>query len=138
MSPEPTRVAVAVIERTVGNAKKEILAGVRPTGTALAGFWEFPGGKLNANETFEQAVVRECQEETGLDVDVVGEFPAVTFEYDHATVRIRFFRCNLPETSGDQPLKQPFQWIAKSRLSEYRFPEANNALIELLLSEIER
>ena len=138
MPSEPTRVAVAVIERTIGDGTHEVLAGVRPPGTSLAGFWEFPGGKLDADETFEQAVVRECLEETGLEVEVVGDFPTVTFEYEHDTVRIRFFRCIVPAANSDQGLKEPFQWLPKSRLAEYRFPDANDTLIELLLSEAKR
>ena len=56
-----TSIAVAVVEH-----EGRVLIGQRPPGTALAGYWEFPGGKIGAGERAEEAARRECLEETGL------------------------------------------------------------------------
>lgn len=120
-------IAVAVVERG-----SEVLIGQRPDGTPLAGYWEFPGGKVEAEESFDEAVVRECLEETGLRVQVTGEFQSVTHEYEHATVAIRFFRCCLENEHTTAGLKGSFRWVDRNMLGEYRFPDANDALLREL------
>ncbi len=81
-------VAVAVII----NAKGEFVLAQRPPGKPYAGYWEFPGGKLEAGETPEEALARELREELGICVNVA--FPWVTqfFEYPHARVKLYFFK----------------------------------------------
>lgn len=81
-------VAAAVILQPTG----EFLFARRPEGKAYAGYWEFPGGKVEPGERVEQALVREIREELG--IDVVQAYPWVThvFAYPHATVRLHFFR----------------------------------------------
>ncbi|MDP6469251.1 MAG: NUDIX domain-containing protein, partial [Pirellulaceae bacterium] len=69
MCDEPTLIAIAVVEHN-----GRFLVGMRPVETVLAGFSEFPGGKVEPNEVPAQAAVRECLEETGLEVEVSGAF----------------------------------------------------------------
>lgn len=136
-------IAIAVVERSseaaASRASKkhfdEVLIGVRPDGVPLAGYWEFPGGKVQPNESFESAAVRECLEETGLEVVVVGEYPDVTFDYEHGSVHLRFFRCRLHADEVQREPQPPFCWTRKSQLDRLRFPEANATLIQLLLKE---
>ena len=129
-------IAVAVVERGDAVLGEEVLIGQRPDGVPLAGYWEFPGGKVETDETFEDAAVRECWEETGLRVTVTGEFSPVTHAYEHATVVIRFFRCRLSDgqTAVDRDLKGSFRWVDRKSLGEYQFPEANDALLQELLA----
>ena len=84
-----TRVSAAVILRADG---KEYLLAQRPPGKAYAGYWEFPGGKVEAGETFDQALVRELQEELGITVTEMTPWITRHFVYPHARVEIRFFR----------------------------------------------
>jgi len=81
-------VAAAVLLRPDGS----FLLGRRPPGSIYAGFWEFPGGKVEADETPRAALARELQEELGITVD--GAYPWITreFAYAHAHVRLHFFR----------------------------------------------
>jgi 8-oxo-dGTP diphosphatase len=81
-------VAAAVIERPDGT----FLLGRRPPNGIYAGWWEFPGGKVEAGETPHQALVRELQEELGIDVECA--YPWIMREhiYEHAHVRLHFFR----------------------------------------------
>jgi 8-oxo-dGTP diphosphatase len=81
-------VAAAVIERPDGR----FLLAQRPPGKVYAGYWEFPGGKVEAGEPAEQALARELHEELGIDVRAA--YPWITREYiyPHGHVRLNFFR----------------------------------------------
>ncbi|MBK1681584.1 Nudix family hydrolase [Rhodocyclus tenuis] len=84
-------VAAAVILRTRGAAREFLLA-QRPPGKVYAGYWEFPGGKVEPGETMRQALDRELVEELGIEVTQATPWLTREFVYPHATVRIRFFR----------------------------------------------
>ncbi|WP_300337731.1 Nudix family hydrolase [Accumulibacter sp.] len=88
---EVTEVAAAVLLR--GHpAAPEFLMAQRPTGKVYAGYWEFPGGKVEAGESVREALVRELHEELGITVDRLWPWVCCEFTYPHATVRLRFFR----------------------------------------------
>ncbi|HCA26350.1 MAG TPA: Nudix family hydrolase [Betaproteobacteria bacterium] len=87
-SPTLVEVAAAVICRPDGC----FLLAERPHGKAYAGYWEFPGGKVEAGETARQALVREAREELG--IEIADAYPWITriYHYPHASVRLNFFR----------------------------------------------
>lgn len=121
----PTPIAIAVIEH-----EGRFLIGPRPPGAPLAGLWEFPGGKVVAGESPEQAAVREALEETGLVVEALREYPRRTETYAHDRVRLHFFACR-PADPAAVP-RAPFRWVARGDLEQYAFPSGNRALLELL------
>ena len=86
-----TRVSAAVILREQ-DGKPAYLLAQRPPGKAYAGYWEFPGGKVEAGESFAEALVRELQEELGITVTAMTPWITRHFVYPHARVEIRFFR----------------------------------------------
>lgn len=88
MTPAVVEVAAAVIQRPDG----AFLLAQRPPGKVYAGYWEFPGGKIERDELADQALARELHEELGIDVQ--RSYPWITrvFAYPHATVRLNFFR----------------------------------------------
>lgn len=81
-------VAAAVIQRPDGC----FLLGRRPAGSFYAGYWEFPGGKIEAGETPRAALIRELQEELGIQVETACPWLVREFIYEHAHVRLHFFR----------------------------------------------
>ena len=85
---ETVEVAAAVIERPDGS----ILLAQRPAGKVYAGWWEFPGGKVEAGEPAAHALVRELHEELGIDVRTAYPWLTRMHVYEHATVRLNFFR----------------------------------------------
>jgi 8-oxo-dGTP diphosphatase len=84
-----TRVAVVIVERVV-NGAYEILFAQRPEGKAYAGYWEFPGGKIEANESLQDAAIREIEEELGIHIASVELLTSERFSYPHAHVELNF------------------------------------------------
>ncbi len=82
-------VAAAVMLRADG---QEFLLAQRPEGKVYAGYWEFPGGKVEPGETVRAALIRELQEELGITVTACSPWLTRVFTYPHATVRLNFWR----------------------------------------------
>ncbi len=87
-----TEVAAAVIERQAADGATEFLLGQRAPGTFYPGYWEFPGGKVEAGETPHAALVRELAEELGIGVLRADPWLRREHVYEHAHVRLNFFR----------------------------------------------
>jgi mutator protein MutT len=100
----------------------------------LGGLWEFPGGKREAGETFEQCLVREIREELGAEISVGKLFEDIQHDYPDKSVRLKFFICKL--LSGEpQPLGcAACKWMGKGELKDYQFPAADARLLEKLSS----
>ena len=90
----PVEVAVGVLV----DADGRFLLTTRPSGKVYAGYWEFPGGKLEAGESVEQALRRELQEEIGVTIGHAEPWRVEVFDYPHARVRLHF--CRVREWSG--------------------------------------
>lgn len=81
-------VAAAVLQQPDGS----FLLAQRPPGKIWAGYWEFPGGKIEPGETPRHALVRELREELGIEIETAHPWVTRVFTYPHATVRLNFFR----------------------------------------------
>ena len=116
----------------------KILIARRTPEQVLAGYWELPGGKVEPDETPEQAVVRELHEEVGIDVRILDTLPAVEHDYDHAAVRLIPFICE--HTAGTPEPRQvaELRWAAPQDLSSYRFPDASLPVIASLMHWVEQ
>jgi 8-oxo-dGTP diphosphatase len=118
-------IAIAVVAQD-----GRFLIGQRGADELLAGVWEFPGGKVEAGETPDQAAVRECREETGLLVAVVGAYDRVVYSYPHGEIELHFFACR-PIVAGQTPAAK-FRWVPAEELARYEFPAANATLVARL------
>ncbi|MEK6244885.1 MAG: Nudix family hydrolase [Pseudomonadota bacterium] len=99
-------VAAAVIERPDGS----FLLAQRPAGKVYAGWWEFPGGKMEAGEPAEAALARELHEELGIEVRTAYPWITRLHVYAHATVRLKFFRVVEWRGEPHPREKQAFVW----------------------------
>jgi 8-oxo-dGTP diphosphatase len=90
----PVDVAVGVLI----DRDERFLLTSRPAGKVYAGYWEFPGGKLEAGETVEQALRRELHEELGITIGAVRPWQVELIDYPHARVRLHF--CKVRDWSG--------------------------------------
>jgi len=110
----------------------KLLITQRHANSHLGGLWEFPGGKRDANETFEECLAREIQEELGMEILVGKLFEEITHAYEVKNVHLKFFIC---QWIGGGPITldcAAFKWICKSELAAYPFPEADARLLEKL------
>lgn len=106
-APRPiTEVAVGILIDPQGR----YLLTSRPEGKVYAGYWEFPGGKLEAGETVEQALRRELQEEIGITIGPTFVWRDSVVDYPHALVRLNF--CKVFEWTGQLHMHegQDFRW----------------------------
>ncbi len=99
-------VAVGVLLRAGG----EFLLTSRPPGKVYEGYWEFPGGKLEAGENVERALRRELEEELGITIRAVHTWRTELVDYPHALVRLNF--CKVFDWTGDLHMRegQSFAW----------------------------
>ena len=106
-APRPiTEVAVGILI----DPQERYLLTSRPEGKVYAGYWEFPGGKLEAGETVEQALRRELQEEIGITIGPTCVWRDSVVDYPHALVRLNF--CKVFEWMGQLHMRegQDFRW----------------------------
>jgi mutator protein MutT len=115
----------------------KILITQRHAKSHLGGLWEFPGGKRELDETFEQCLARELREELGIEVEVGKLFEEISHAYAEKTVRLKFFTCKL--VSGEpRPLDcAAFKWVDKTELGGFEFPAADARLLEKLRGALE-
>lgn len=132
-SPKQIHVAAAVLFRD-----GKIFAAQRGPGRALEGLWEFPGGKIEAGETGQEALERELKEELLVTANI-GEFVCrATHEYHFGTVTLDAFFCEL---RGEEPTlteHTAFQWLEVSELSAVDWAPADIPVVESLLRLNER
>ena len=120
------RVAVGVVKNTQG----EILLAKRAAHQHQGGLWEFPGGKVETNETVFDALVREFQEEVNLTIQQAK--PLLVIDHDYGdkkvTLDVWLSEHHTGEAKGNEG--QKLAWVLPAHLHTYSFPEANQAIIE--------
>lgn len=122
-------VVAAVIEEN-----QRYLITRRQPGGHLAGLWEFPGGKIDPDESHSAALRREIREELDADVEVGELTYHTTHAYPDRTVALYFYRCTLIGTPRPR-LGQEMRWAARADLPALGFPPADAELIERLVSD---
>ena len=124
------QVAVALIQH-----EDRYLIAQRLNASPLGGYWEFPGGKCLPGEWYEDCVRRELREELGVEVQVLGLYRVIEHVCPDQTVLLYFYRCRIvsgePQALGCQKIR----WAKREELGQYRFPPANEKLIQELMSE---
>jgi 8-oxo-dGTP diphosphatase len=135
--PSGPREAEHVIEVAAGvvvRGGRMLLTQRRPS-DHLGGLWEFPGGKREAGESFEDCLRRELREELGIRVTVGPLLESITHGYPEKTVHLRFFQCGLPQGEPRAIGCQAIAWVAAGELDRYPLPAADQRLLARLKSD---
>lgn len=129
-----------VVAAALLDQQKRVLLAERPAGREMAGLWEFPGGKIETNETPEQALARELKEELGLQV-ATKDFEPLTFA-SHAYPKFHLlmptFVCRKWQGAPHAHEGQKFEWVAAQDIKKYPMPPADEPLVAPLLSFIQK
>lgn len=104
----------------------------RPANKARGLLWEFVGGKVESGETKEQALVRECQEELAITLDVGEVFMDVVHEYPDLTVHLTLFNASIREGIPQRLEHNDICWIAVDEIDQYTFCPADEEILKKL------
>jgi 8-oxo-dGTP diphosphatase len=127
--PILTVVAVALVD-----ADGRVLLAQRPEGKAMAGLWEFPGGKLHAGESPEAALIRELKEEIDIDVTeaCLAPFTFASHRYESFHLLMPLYVCRRWKGTMRPREGQTLTWVRPERLGEYPMPPADKPLVAML------
>jgi 8-oxo-dGTP diphosphatase len=127
---QPIQVAAALIVQ-----EGRYLLTQRRAGVHLGGFWEFPGGKRESDESLEDCLRRELREELDIEIAQPVPFRVIRHDYPEKAVELHFFRCSilsgLPRPLGCADLR----WVAPEELAQFPLPPADQPLVEALCGE---
>ncbi|HEY1720446.1 MAG TPA: 8-oxo-dGTP diphosphatase MutT [Magnetospirillaceae bacterium] len=128
------RKQVLVVAAALIDSDGRVLLAQRPTGKSMAGLWEFPGGKLDAGETPEAALVRELHEELGIDIteSCLAAIGFVSHDYDTFHLLMPLYACRQWRGQLTPREGQSLEWVRAARLTDYKMPPADVPLVAAL------
>ncbi len=123
-----------VVEVAAGLVYREgrYLIARRKADVHMAGFWEFPGGKREPGETFEECLERELFEELNIRIGAPVPFQIVRHQYPEKTVELHFFRCGIESGQAAAVDCAEIRWVWPHELADFDFPPADRPVIEAL------
>ncbi|MFD2260530.1 (deoxy)nucleoside triphosphate pyrophosphohydrolase [Chelativorans composti] len=131
-SPKPILLVAAC---ALVDADNRVLLSQRPEGKALAGLWEFPGGKVEPGETPEETLVRELREELGIETKVPCLAPLTFASHAYETFHLLMplYVCRRFEGIPMPREGQVLKWVAPRNMRDYPMPPADEPLIPFLI-----
>jgi 8-oxo-dGTP diphosphatase len=126
---------VLVVACALIDADNRVLIAQRPEGKALAGLWEFPGGKLDPGERPEAALIRELREELGIEVKepCLAPLSFASFAYPEFHLLMPLYICRRWEGTPQSREGQALKWVRAGKLREFPMPPADEPLIPPLI-----
>ncbi|MGE7835356.1 (deoxy)nucleoside triphosphate pyrophosphohydrolase [Viridibacillus arvi] len=127
--------SVHVVGAIIENEEKEIFCALRSPEMSLANYWEFPGGKIEAGETPQQALEREINEEFSCKIEVGQKVEDTTYEYEKVIVRLETYMAKIiygvPTISEHADAK----WVLRQNLSQLDFAPADIPAVDKLANQ---
>lgn len=130
MERKTVNVVAAMIEQN-----GRLLICRRPEGKALAGMWEFAGGKIEPGETPEQALVRECREELGITVAPQSLFAQVEFDYPAMHLSMQVYTAVITDGTPKRLEHMDIRWILPGELDGFTFCPADRGILDKITAE---
>ena len=133
-APEAANPIVLVAAVALVDADGRVLLARRPPGKAMAGLWEFPGGKVGDGETPEQALIRELREELGIDTEqsCLAPLAFASHGYDDFHLLMPLYVCRVWNGLVMPKEGQELRWVRPARLRDFPMPPADAPLIPVL------
>ncbi|MFD1199097.1 (deoxy)nucleoside triphosphate pyrophosphohydrolase [Brucella gallinifaecis] len=135
MTDMKSRPIILVAACALVDADGRVLLAQRPEGKALAGLWEFPGGKVESGETPEETLIRELQEEIGVTtkVDCLAPLTFASYSYDNFHLLMPLYVCRRFEGVAQGLEGQALKWVRPKDMRDYPMPPADEPLIPFLI-----
>ena len=107
----------------------KLLITQRHANSHLGGLWEFPGGKRESGESFEDCLIREIREELDVEISVGELFEEIAHAYPEKSVRLKFFICRLLSGEPQTLDCAAVRWVTQNELVDFEFPAADARLL---------
>jgi 8-oxo-dGTP diphosphatase len=116
------------------NSDNQILIAQRPKEKHLSGLWEFPGGKVEKNESPENTLIRELKEELNININqkCVAPLTFSEFDYKEFNLLLLLYVCRRWDGDPESMENNPIKWVKSNKLREYKMPPADDSLIYCL------
>ena len=133
-APETKRRLLLVVAVALIDDGNRVLIAKRPEGKQLAGLWEFPGGKIDAGETPEDALIRELKEELGIELcrTCISPLTFASHTYDEMHLLMPLYICRTWDGEIEPREGQEIAWVRTNKLQHYPMPPADAPLIPAL------
>ena len=109
----------------------KVLICQRPRSKSCGLLWEFPGGKIEMGETGEQCIVRECQEELGITLNVERKLTDIIYDAPDYTIHLHLYLCNMIAGTLEKKEHNAIAWITPDEIAQYEFCPADKKMLQL-------
>lgn len=123
---------INVVAAVIKDEKGKILITQRNLKKSQGGLWEFPGGKIEPNESREHAIVREIKEELDIDIEVKRYLSEKVFNYPEKDINLIALECKMLNGKIRLLEHEDYKWVLKSELDNFKFAPADGFIIEMI------
>ncbi|MFY3791126.1 (deoxy)nucleoside triphosphate pyrophosphohydrolase [Ureibacillus sp. MALMAid1270] len=127
--------SVHVVGAIIENENNEIFCALRSPEMSLPNYWEFPGGKIEVDETPQEALQREIKEEFNCSIEVGEKVEDTTYEYEKVIVRLETYKAKLIEGQPVALEHAESKWVSRDEISELDFAPADIPAVEKIANE---
>ena len=113
----------------------QVLIAQRQAGSHMEFRWEFPGGKLELDETPEECIVREIKEELDMEIEVLDIYKVVKFNYKEKDILLLCYLCRLLKGEGKTLECNDFRWVKRDEIASFDFVPADLLIVEKLIRD---